>query len=226
MNSIGLIAPCWGSYWSKFGHQYVSMIEQLNPKPESVTLVTDLTISVPSWITVVRPKSDVAMWDWCNEAAQVSPSEWVIIAGLDDIYFPDALSNLNLNGDFLTLACTHGSEVYSVIGGYGGWCRLLSSTINNMTCGAVYRRDVFLRFPWRRSRSADAIQFLELRKANARIIIDDKPRFLHMVHSDSNTSKIGEMDHRQFAIARKLLVANRQLPERIPTRLLPSYKLL
>jgi hypothetical protein len=204
---VAIVTASWGSYWKQFGHQFVASIRAMQPFPAEVIIVTDQDIKVPEWIRVVPPRSDVQKWDWFNEGVEATIAEWVMIGSVDDPMFWDGLADINLTGDLVSTTCHQEGHV-ETFPGRTYWDRVfLEPQTTAVWTGAVFRRDVFLRFPWRRVVYSDWMQLLELRYANAAISFDRKPRFIHRWQAGSHSYTPSATGDKQIRELKRLLVA-------------------
>lgn len=209
--TISFATACWGDYWEKFGTEFVASLAAMDPKPAEVVLVTDQDLYGPDWIRIVRPKSSVKMWDWFNEAVQACTSEWIMVGSVDDIMLPDGLADLTLTGDLVATACLQNGEL-ETCPSPEHWERLLDLDQTAIWTGAVFRRELFLRYPWRRVAYSDWMQWLELRHAGASITFDRKPRFVHRRHEASHTAQPSEDGFQQIRTMKRWLAANLVTP--------------
>lgn len=210
-DKIAVTTSCWGTYWDRFGAEFINSMEQC--QPAEVSIVTNQKIVVPSWFTVNRPRSAIQMWDWTNEAVENCQSEWIIVAGVDDIYFENAFHDLDLSGDAISIALVdQGSPQHSP--GIEHWeNELLLPESQGVWNPTIVRRDVFLKYPWRRVVNPDWIQALEFRYNRIDIRFDHRfPRFEHRMfpgnHSYSHSPR-GDAQVRQM---KRLLETGNVIP--------------
>lgn len=182
-DKIAVTTSCWGTYWDRFGAEFINSMEQC--QPAEVSIVTNQKIVVPSWFTVNRPRSEIQMWDWTNEAVENCHSEWVVVAGIDDIYFANAFENIELAGDIVSIVMQeHGVPLVRAC--HEEWnSKILLESVTGVWTPIILRREVFLKYPWRRVGAPDSMQLVELRYHNLSITFDNTPRFEHITHTDS-----------------------------------------
>jgi len=173
---------CSVEYWEKFGQQYVTMIEAMNPKPDEVILSSLVPLDVPSWIRNII--TEELFWDGVNEAVEMSSCDWVVPAGVDQIMLPDALVGLDRDCDVISIAGrTQYGELFQA--NPDGYQTILGSVSNPMSGMTVMRREVHLAYPARRSMYSDWIQWMEFRKAELRVEFDTTNRFIHWRHPEA-----------------------------------------
>lgn len=153
--------------------------------PAEVVIVTDQSISVPaSWI-VKPPMSSIRMWDWFNEAVEHCTSEWVVVPGIDDIYFPHAFSDIDFVGDIISIVMQEDGQPL-VRACRDEWeSKILLESTTGVWTPLIFRREIVLKYPWRRVGAPDSMQLVELRYNNVSIHFDATPRFEHIKHGDS-----------------------------------------
>lgn len=155
--------------------------------PGEVVIVTDQQISVPSSWIVKRPVSSIRMWDWFNEAVEHCTSEWIIVPGIDDIYFPNAFTDISLIGDVVFICLVH-NGIAGHFPSLDEWRdRVLRLDSNPGWMPIICRRDAFLKYPWRRIIYPDWLQIIEFRYHELIISIDPTPRFTHRVHRSNHS---------------------------------------
>lgn len=206
-NTISLAVACWGSYWSRFGAEFLASLEEMDPKFSEVVLVAQ-GIDVPPWIRLVRPQSDVRQWDWFNEAVDVCTSKWIMVGAIDDPMLPDGLADFKFRGDFIATSCMQNGTLESA--SRESWERLMDVRETAIWTSALFKRDVFLKHPWRQVVYPDWMQWLELKHVGAKITFDSKPRFIHRRHDGAHTmfpSHIGDRQIREM----KRMLANGQV---------------
>lgn len=183
---ISLATASWGTYWSKFGEEFLAAIQSMDPLPAEVVLVTDAIVtSHQSWLRVLQPVSNVPMWDWFNEAVAACRTEWIICVGVDDLWLPNGLFDLNLDGHAVQFAGLENGRLWEPKEHDYNQLHLIDN--NPMAGGTVFRREVFLRHPWRRSVAADHLQWIELQNQGIVVRFDNRPRFNHRRHADAHS---------------------------------------
>lgn len=185
--SIAIATASWNGYWERFGKEFSASLEDMNPWADEVIVVANHELDAPHWVRQVRARSLMPMWDWFNEAVEACQSEWVICPGADDTFMPCALCDLDLGGDVLAIAGNENGEL---------WCAeedeyqlMLDLPHNPMKGGVIFRRDVFLRFPWRRVCWPDWAQWLEFRHAGLDVRFDSTARFVHRRFDGAHSMK-------------------------------------
>jgi len=183
---VTLCTAVWGDYWARFGRSYIAAIERMNPPPREVVIVSKEPLEVSAWIKQYRPQSDTPMGDWYNEAVEHATNEWVVCLGVDDTFLIDGLDGLALEGEAVAIGgIEHGAPWLPDESGYRD---ILTIPHNPMRGGVIFRRDTFLRFPWRRMRWSDWAQWLEFNHAGVDVRFDLRPRFHHRRHAGANSA--------------------------------------
>jgi hypothetical protein len=208
---IAFVAAVWGEFWDLFGQEFLDSLAAMNPAPDEAILVCDQDYDAPAWLRQIRPRSPVPMWDWFNEGVEACSSEWVMVGSVDDVMLSDGLADLDLKGDFISTACLQ-NGVLETCPSPESWERILDLDQIAIWTGAVFRRDVFLRFPWRRVEYPDWMQWLELKKAGASISFDRKPRFIHRRHEKAHTTHPSPHGDDQIRLMRKWLRSRHVTP--------------
>ena len=193
---------CSVEYWQKFGEQYVTMIEAMNPKPDEVILSSLVPLDVPSWIRNII--TEELFWDGVNEAVEMSSCDWVVPTGVDQIMLPDALVGLDRDCDVISIAgrTQHGELFQANPDGYE---TILGSVSNPMSGMTVMRREVHLAYPARRSMYSDWIQWMEFRKAELRVQFDTTNRFIHWRHPEAVSFQAHPQGEADVALFRSLI---------------------
>lgn len=202
---IAFAVACWGDYWDKFGNSFIGSMEGMNPRPSEIVVVTDQDIACPDWIRVVRPKSDVKMWDWFNEAVEACQSEWVIVPGIDDVYFAHALADVTLEGDAIAMGLMENGRIHASPGRSHWDHHVLGSNTTDAWYPMIFRRETYLRFPWRRVINPDSHQLLEMRKARIDMRFDPRPRFEHRRHVTAHSAVESPVGREQINEMKRLL---------------------
>jgi hypothetical protein len=193
---------CSVEYWQKFGEQYVTMIEAMNPKPNEVILSSLVPLDVPSWIRNIITKE--LFWDGVNEAVEMSSCDWVVPTGVDQIMLPDALVGLDRDCDVISIAGrTQHGELFQA--NPDGYQTILGSVSNPMSGMTVMRRKVHLAYPARRSMYSDWIQWMEFRKADLRVEFDTTNRFIHWRHPEAVSFQAHPQGEADVAFFRSLI---------------------
>ena len=173
---------CSVEYWQKFGEQYTSMIEAMNPKPDEIILSSLVPLDVPPSVRNIITKE--LFWDGINEAVELSSCDWVVSAGVDQIMLPDSLVGLDRDCDVISIAGrTQNDSLFQA--DPDGYENILTLKRNPMSGMTVCRRESYLRFPTRRSPYSDWIQWMEFRKAELNVQFDTTQRFIHWRHPDA-----------------------------------------
>lgn len=183
---VAFVTAAWGGYLEKFGREWIEAIARMNPRPKDVVIVSDHELDAPSWVRQFRPVSSVHNWDWFNEAVQHARAEWVVCVGIDDLFHSNGLARLKLEGDAVAFAHTHVGNLMAPTA--DGYAKIMERSDNPMYGGAVFRRDVFLRFPWRRVVFPDWYQWIEFRHAGVDVRCDPTPRFVWRRHKAAHSS--------------------------------------
>jgi hypothetical protein len=210
---IAIVTAVWGDYWRRFGHDFIGSMESMSPRPAEVIVVADEPLDCPSWFRRITPEpSSAKMWDWINDGVRASRSEWIILAGVDDTYFPNALEDVNLRGDAVSISMRENGVIKSSLGAHHWEHELLKESDAGCWNPTICRRDVFLRYPWRRVVNPDWIQLLEMRNGNIDIHFDPRPRFEHRVHTGSHSSQPSEEGALQVLQMKRWLQCSKVIP--------------
>lgn len=204
--SVAFVTAAWGGYLEKFGRDWVAAIERMNPRPKDVVIVSKTELpNAPAWVRQFRPQSAVHNWDWFNEAVAHADAEWVVCVGIDDLFHANGLSRIRLDGDVVAFAHTHlGKLMAPTAEGYAG---IIDRPDNPMYGGAAFRKDVFLRFPWRRVVYPDWYQWIEFRQAGTDVRCDPTPRFVWRRHREAHSANRHPHAVEQIAAIRRAIKA-------------------
>lgn len=208
---VAIATACWGSYWRRFGAAYVAAIEAMQPLPAEVVLVTRDAVEVPAWWRVVEPQSPLPMWDWFNESVAACTTEYVLPSAIDDCLLPDGLAEFECAGDVISVGCITDGQP-EPLPTAEDWEHLLDVERSAIWTASAFRREVFLRYPWRRVAYSDWMQWLELRHAGADIRFDRKPRFIHARHEGANSYLPSPFSDRQIREMKTLLATGLVVP--------------
>ena len=207
---VSVAVACWGHYWSRVGQDFIASME--SARPAEVVIVTNDRISVPGWFTVKKPASSVPMWDWFNEAVVHCKSPWIVIAGVDDIYFESAFHDLDTSGDAVTIGMIENGQVHHSPGLEHWNHQLLRESTGDAWYPTVVRREVLLKYPWRRVVYPDWIQVLEFRYGNIDLRFDQRPRFEHRMFPGNHSYTQSPIGYHQVRYMKRLLQTGLVIP--------------
>jgi hypothetical protein len=200
---------CSVEYWQKFGEQYTSMIEAMNPKPDEIILSSLVPLDVPPSVRNIITKE--LFWDGINEAVELSSCDWVVSAGVDQIMLPDSLVGLDRDCDVISIAGRTQNDILFQADP-DDYQRILSITTNPMSGMTVSSRGSFLSFPTRRSPYSDWIQWMEFRKAELNVQFDTTQRFIHWRHPDAMSFRPNLQGEADVAMFRDLINEHEVVP--------------
>lgn len=203
--SIAITTACWGNYWERFGIQFAESIAKMNRQPDETIVVGEIEIA-PIWIDVQRPESLVFQWDWFNEAVKHSTAEWVVCLGVDDEMLPTGFDDLHLEGYVIAITGLENGSMWGPV--EHEYPEMLWIDHNPMRGGTIFRREVFLRYPWRPVVWPDWAQWLEFNDAGVDVRFDYTPRFTHHRHSRANSMTPSAVGDQQIRDLKEQLLTN------------------
>lgn len=192
--SVGIAACASVEYWSRWGGQFVDMYQKLERKPEQVVIASLVPLDVPDYFTNVPTQR--MFWDSWNDAIAALSTDWVWPQGIDDLISPNWADGLVLDSDVVSITG------YQSPGGLfqaneNGWAGMLNNGNNPMSGSMMFRREVALAVPFRRTRWADWVWWLEVGRQGYSVRFDKEPRFTHVRHADAlslNSDVQGQAD--------------------------------
>jgi hypothetical protein len=192
--TVGVAACASVEYWDKWGGQFVDMIEQLPTKPDEIVVASLVPLDVPDFIRNVRTAN--LFWDSWNDGFAALSTEYVWGFGLDDLIMPNWADGLVLDTDVVSIT---GEQRPGGLfqANEAGFARMLESGNNPMSGSMIMRRQVVLDVPFRRTRWADWVWWLEVRKHGYSVRFDKEPRFVHVRHAEAlslNSDVQGQAD--------------------------------
>lgn len=98
-----LAAIAYGNYWERYGERFESMCNSLEETPDRVLILTDKPI-VTKYENVVyipqRGLNDYSIGDYRQRALDLCDCDWLIQIDIDDIMYPNYISDLNDDVDW------------------------------------------------------------------------------------------------------------------------------
>lgn len=202
--SVGIAACASVEYWEKWGGQFVDMIEQLDTKPDEVVIASLVPLDVPSFIKNVSTKE--LFWDSWNDAFAALSTDWVWPHGIDDIIYPNWFDGLVLDTDVVSITGMQSTgDLFQA--DEAGYARILQSGNNPMSGSTMSRREVLLAVPFRRTRWADWVWWLEVCKHGYSVRFDKEPRFTHVRHPEALSIKGDVQGEADVALVQSMLAA-------------------
>ena len=183
--SIAIISTVWGDYWEKFGSQFVESMSNLNTKPDEILISSPEPLELPEgWVNIVQP---LHKWNCWNDLMLMAKSDWLIVVGMDDIWFPDGLDGLadvEDDVDIQAVACLENGMIWDA--DPIGFENILHSNHNPMRGGSAIRRSVVEKVLYRETIWCDWIQWMEIRKLGFKVKFRTSPLLLdHIRHPDA-----------------------------------------
>ena len=202
--SVGIGACASVEYWEKWGGQFVDMIEQLETKPDEVVIASLVPLDVPSFINNVSTQE--LFWDSWNDAFAALSTDWVWGFGLDDLILPNWSDGLVLDTDVVSITGQQ-SPGGLFQADEAGFERMLDSGNNPMSGSMIFSREVASAVPFRRTRWADWVWWLEVRKHGYSVRFDKEPRFVHVRHPEALSIKGDVQGQADVALMQSMLAA-------------------
>lgn len=201
---IALVACCSSlEYWERWGSQFCSTIEGLHTKPKEVIVASLVPLPVPDYIKNIESK--IMFWDTINDGVRAASAEWVWPVGTDDIIEPTALDDIDFRGDVIAVSGVQ-STGQSFFADPNGFDRILTIGHNPMRGSMMFRREVGLMLPFRRSKNADWMLWSEIRHHKLEVQFDPKVRFTHVRHAEAMSVNPDSEADRQVEILKMMLL--------------------
>ena len=182
--SIAICTTVWGTFWDRFGAQFIEQMEKLNTEPDEVIVSSPVPLNLPKhWHEIVQPHNK---WDCWNDTMFAARSEWVMPVGMDDIWFPDALDGLTDvedDVDVISVPCMENGKRWEATN--DGYNQLLELPYNPMQGAYLIRRSRLNAVPFRHVVYNDWMQFMEMKKLNYKITFKTMPIVDHIRRPDS-----------------------------------------
>jgi GR25 family glycosyltransferase involved in LPS biosynthesis len=98
-----LVTIAYGNYWERYGEHFESMCAALDEQPDRLVIITDKPITTKYENVVYIPNSgfnDYTIGAYRQKALAICDCDWFIQFDIDDIMYPNYISNLNENVDW------------------------------------------------------------------------------------------------------------------------------
>ena len=98
-----LVTVAYGNYWERYGERFESMCAALNEQPDRLVIITDKPIVTKYENVVYIPDSginDYSIGAYRQKALEICDCDWFIQIDVDDIMYPNYISNLNGDVDW------------------------------------------------------------------------------------------------------------------------------
>jgi hypothetical protein len=98
-----LVTIAYGNYWERYGKRFESMCDALEEKPDRLVIITDKPIDTKYENIVYIPESGLNNYSigaYRQKALEICDCDWFIQIDVDDIMYPNYISNLNDNVDW------------------------------------------------------------------------------------------------------------------------------
>ena len=183
-----IVTACYGQYWDQFSQAWEQSIVMLDPRPAEIVLVTDVPRSIQRVRNIVIGQAHMA--DYFNAGAKAAETEWVVVAGFDDIWLPHAMSSFQTDADAYGYPMILTGIRQGLFGYSGGFESILNVSHNPMLGGFFHRRKLLKEIPFRRFGWYDWAHFAEMRYLGRTFDAGQEPRSL-MVRHDKAHSLVG-----------------------------------
>jgi len=182
--SIAICVVVWGDFWDRFGGQFIEQIAKLNTQPDEVIFSSPVRLSLPKgWLNIVEPHVKFSSWNCAMFAAE---SEWVMPAGLDDIWYADGLDGLTDVADDVDVISNPWMQDGRIWAADPiGFENILHSSHNPMLGSTLIRKRLFPTVPFRQVVWNDWIQWMEIRKLGYKVEFRGNPCGDHIRREDS-----------------------------------------
>jgi FkbM family methyltransferase len=112
-----LVTMAYGSYWDLYGKQFESMCDDLEEKPDRVVILTDKPVETKYENIVHVPENgldDYALGSYRQKSLEICDCDWLIQFDIDDVMYPNYISNLNEDVDCHIFAVKYNE--YAIMG--------------------------------------------------------------------------------------------------------------
>ena len=105
-----LVTMAYGSYWGLYGKRFESMCDALEERPDRILILTDKPIETKYENVVHMPENgldDYALGSYRKKSLELCNCDWLIQFDIDDVMYPNYISNLNEDADCHIFAVKH-----------------------------------------------------------------------------------------------------------------------
>lgn len=98
-----LVTIAYGSYWDLYGSKFELMCEALDEQPHRIVVITDKPVKTKYENIVFIPDNgldEYALGAYRQKALDICDCDWLIQFDIDDIMYPNYISNLNNDADW------------------------------------------------------------------------------------------------------------------------------
>jgi GR25 family glycosyltransferase involved in LPS biosynthesis len=98
-----LVTIAYGNYWERYGKRFESMCDALEEKPDRLVIITDKPIDTKYENIVYIPESGLNNYSigaYRQKALEICDCDWFIQIDVDDIMYPNYISDLNDDVDW------------------------------------------------------------------------------------------------------------------------------
>ena len=90
--SVTVITAAWGDYWDRYGKTWTAAIEQLDPQPSEIIVVSDKPIETNFQVII---EHDCHLGVFRNAGVRAASSTWIVPSDLDDVPLSNYIDNLD-----------------------------------------------------------------------------------------------------------------------------------
>lgn len=203
-STVSLVSVASQEYWDKWGEQWLMVIAGLDPQPNEILLVSDITTDLPDSIRQI-PTVEPFFWESFNHGLREASSDYVAYLGLDDTMPTDAFADLVLEGDVL-VSSTLGNDGLLRTPTKEQWMKCLTEFWYTLDGYKIVHRDIAHLIPYRPVAWADWVASLEYYQHCLEIRFEERVRYFYNLH-DGQQSKPKDMREalRQVRLVQRMI---------------------
>lgn len=161
-DDVTTVTVAFGDYWGRFGDQYLTMAEALDPAPARMIVVTDVPREGSGRVDTVCAGEGLHIADYWNYGNSLVDTEWVWGHGFDDLMYPSAFDGFDSDADCHGFAQMQTGDFTGVVKYEGGFEGMHLERGNPMYGAYFHRTTLMWEMPYRPLNLIDWAHFSEM----------------------------------------------------------------
>lgn len=179
--TVSLVSITSKSYWDQYGRRWLGTIEDLDPRPDEILLLSDFTPNVPSCVRLVEAREPFSVDGWMNHARVVASGDYIGYLGMDDTMPINAFSKLTLEGDVIVSGNVDGKGDVNMPT-RREWLDCLNDPWYTLNGYQIVHRDIAKLIPYRPLPWADWVASLEYFQHKLDVRFENRIRYYYNLH--------------------------------------------
>lgn len=186
-STVSLVSIASHVYWARYGVKWLETLEQLDPRPDEVVLVSNASLKLPDYVRLVGAEFPFSVSGWLNVGRQTATGDYIGLLGLDDSMPPSAFKNLNLEGDVLVSGSLDSNGDVN-IPSRRQWENCLNEPWYTLNGYQLVHRDIARLLPFRDIAWADWVASLEYFQHGLDVRFESKVRYYYNLHKEQRSN--------------------------------------